>query len=373
MRTGIDDAPLTRSTTAVARLLSSWPRWTAWGALIWSAAYAVAGLLWWRGADWYPFAAVPMDRMSMSILEGAPAEVVGPGFAVLGGLGVAAATVFLVGTQSFIVRRAALVVGASSAVLATTLIPDYTMLGLLALWPVLLVFAFTGVPGDQDGLGDILYWHRVNLLLVFLGGLLWAAATLAAHRRSAGRCVHCGRRPGAAQPVSVLRRRHLLVRGRRWVLLAVLATIPYDVTRLAWWLGWPLGLTEELFVSLQDPPELLTVGLALAVLSTGGAALTHGLVARWGEVFPRWIPRLRGRRVPVLLAVIPATTVTLTLPPAALMFASSRVNGGFDLANWGVWLPSLVWLLWAIGLGGATWAYHQRRRGACAHCGPHPR
>ncbi len=265
-------------------------------------------------------------------------------------------------------RRAALAVGAVIAVVAACLVPDYTMLGVLATWPVLLVFAFTGIPGSQGGLGDILYWHRVHLILVFAGGLLWAGATLAAGRRARRACTHCGRPPGAAERVSAAGRLRLLARGRAFVRLAVLATVPYDVTRIAWFLGWPLGLSPDLYESLQDPPELLAVGLALGVLSTAGAALTHGLVAGWGERFPRWVPRVGGRSVPVMLAMVPAGAVAVTLPPASIMFANPRINGGFDLADWGVWLPSLFWVLWAVGLGGAAWTYYLRRRGACRHC-----
>lgn len=351
------------------RLWSRWPRWATWGALLWSASYAAAGAWWWAGADWYPFKEVPLDRASASLLETTPANVVGPAFLLVGLLGVGAATVFLLPSSPPRLRRAAVVFGAGVAVIATSLIPDYTLLGILAMWPVLVVFAFTGVWGAQRGIEDILYWHRINLILIFLGGLLWAGATLAAHRRERGACVHCGRTAGAKPAGSSAERDRLLRSGRAFVWLAVLATLPYDITRIAWFLDWPLGLSQELYLSLQDPPELLTVGLALAVLSTGGAALTHGLVARWGEVFPKWVPRLAGRSVPVMLAVIPATAVALTLPPAALMFANPGINGSFDMANWGVWFPSLFWILWAVGLAGATWTYYKRRRGACLHCG----
>jgi hypothetical protein len=304
----------------------------------------------------------------LSLLESAPSDVVGPAFVTVGLLGVGATAVFLSPRSTAGARRVAVAFGAVLAVTASCLIPDYTMLALLALWPVLVVFAFTGVEGSQNGIGDILYWHRVNLVLIFAGGLLWAGATLAARRRVRGDCVHCGRAPGEPAHLSPERRAHLLRLGQRFVWLAVLATLPYDLTRFAWFLGWPLGLSEDLFVSLQDPPELLTVGLVLGLLSTGGAALTHGLVAGWGERFPRWLPRIAGRRVPILLAVVPAALVTVTLPPASIMFASPGINGGLDLADWGAWLPSMFWILWAVGLGSATWAYHRRRRGVCRHC-----
>jgi hypothetical protein len=33
--------------------------------------------------------------------------------------------------------------------------------------------------------------------------------------------------------------------------------------------------------------------------------------------------------------------VTVTLPPASVMFASPAIDGGFDMANWGALLPSM--------------------------------
>ncbi len=69
-----------------------------------------------------------------------------------------------------------------------------------------------------------------------------------------------------------------------------------------------------------------------------------------------------------MLAVVPAAMVAVALPPASIMFAGSEINGGFDLSNWGTWLPSLFWLAWAVGLGGAAWTYYLRRRRPCRHC-----
>lgn len=341
-----------------------WPRWSIYGAIAWSVLYSVLGAAWSLGAPNYPFALVDDDRSSASILEGAPVEVVGPVLVLLGILGVIAGVIMLRNVTTPWVRWFSLVVGGVLAVSAACLVPDYTILAIVAMWPALLVFAFTGVPGDQAGLGDILYWHRVNLIMVFLGGLLWAGATLGTSRRRRNSCQNCGRSPhahGVAAP-------QLRTWGRRFVWLAVLATVPYDLTRLAWFLGWPLGLSDAMFDNLRHPPFLLTLGLLLALLSTGGAALTHGLVARWGEVFPRWVWFAAGRRVPPRLAVIPAGIVAVTLPPATIMFMNSRVNGGFSLADWGTWAPSLVWIFWAVGLAGATYCYYLRRRSQCRHC-----
>ncbi|NEE22433.1 NYN domain-containing protein, partial [Streptomyces sp. SID7499] len=53
------------------------------------------------------------------------------------------------------VRKALLAYGWVAGVALTLLIPDYSLLGLLAFSPALLVFVFTGVPGPQD-MGDIM-------------------------------------------------------------------------------------------------------------------------------------------------------------------------------------------------------------------------
>ena len=64
--------------------------------------------------------------------------------------------------------------------------------------------------------------------------------------------------------------------------------------------------------------------ILLSIASELLAFTAIGLVSAWGEVFPRWVPVLRGRRVPPLAAVVPAalgaavltllwTTVAVTL------------------------------------------------------------
>lgn len=108
----------------------------------------------------------------------------------------------------------------------------------------------------------------------------------------------------------------------------------------------------------------------LGAMAAGGALLTLGLAQRWGSVFPRWIPFLRGRRVPVWLAVVPATAVAGILTASGL-----AINRGFTAMhlgwtamepvaraeNWGAWLPPLLWLVWGLALGAATVAYRRRR------------
>jgi hypothetical protein len=54
------------------------------------------------------------------------------------------------------------------------------------------------------------------------------------------------------------------------------------------------------------------------VVDLAGAFLTLGLVQRWGEVFPRWVPFLSGKRVPPAMAIVPASLVTVMVTSAGL-------------------------------------------------------
>lgn len=150
-------------------------------------------------------------------------------------------------------------------------------------------------------------------------------------------------------------------------------TVPlgYATTRFAWALGIPLGVSQQLLDALGSG---VYAGAGLATLAVGGAALTLGLAQRWGEVFPRWMPGLRGRTVPIGLAVVPAAIVSVVLASAGLMFVRFGLagelgdnfpGGGEDVA---AWLPEMFWPLWAVGLAAAAYAYWLRRRGNCRYC-----
>lgn len=94
----------------------------------------------------------------------------------------------------------------------------------------------------------------------------------------------------------------------RWVRMAAWA-VPLCVLPSAL---WRLALVFGAFEG-QAPPmgdswaERLYVP-GLSVVSVGLGLLTLGLVHRWGEVVPSWVPRLGGRTVPVRAAYLPAVT-----------------------------------------------------------------
>ena len=108
---------------------------------------------------------------------------------------------------------------------------------------------------------------------------------------------------------------------------------------------------------------MVWAGAGLGTFALVGTVLTLGLIQRWGEVFPRWIPVLRGRRVPPALAIVPASLVAVLVTSAGLMVDRIWLTGWFGPDDAAAILPMLPWPLWGIGLGAATYAYHLRRRG----------
>lgn len=123
------------------------------------------------------------------------------------------------------------------------------------------------------------------------------------------------------------------------------------------------------------PIELYVI--VLSIVSELLAFTAIGLVAKWGEVFPRWIPVLRGRRVPPLLAIVPAslgaTILTLLWTWMAIaMTMGLRIDGGpasstapISLDDWQGILATVAYaplLLWGPLLGALTIGYWKRRR-----------
>lgn len=145
---------------------------------------------------------------------------------------------------------------------------------------------------------------------------------------------------------------------RFWTRLAVEAPLVYAATRVLMFFCVP-GFDMAEF---GDP--ILWAGLGLAVSASLGAWLTCGLVRPWGEVFPRWLPGLRGRRVPVRLAVVPGLLVAVMIATAAKdMFQSLGDDGAWAaITDWPlVTLPAFLWPLWAFALAMATAHYGIRR------------
>jgi hypothetical protein len=351
---------------ALAHLLRSWPEWSPAAAALWSATYALLGLWWMAGRGRFPFGVGPASGPAASLWAGARAETGAPLVAALALTGVMVA-LRLGRARRRAVSRSALIGRITYAWLMAgallVLVPDARAIVAAAYAPIFLVGAPFGWP-------PVSYWIAVpwpvaNQYLCIAGGFLWGATALASTRLARGACVACGRRDADAGWTSP-------AAARRWggwaTLVAVLAPLPYAATRLAWVAGIPLGISESL---LREVRSTGTIGAALGLgsVAVAGAVLTSGLARPWGEVFPRWLPILRGRRVPPALAVAPASLVSVLVFAAGLGVTRSALQEGALSADWAAHLPGLLWPVWGLALGAATLAYYYRRRGRCWRCG----
>lgn len=179
--------------------------------------------------------------------------------------------------------------------------------------------------------------------------------------------------PGPGRIGAAWRAAHKPAAGvpRRMQLLAYavpFTVLPASIWRLPAAFDDGIGFGQRMYV------------VVLSVLSEVLAFTAVGLVARWGEVFPRWIPLLRGRRVPpkavVGVAAIGATVLTLLWTVLILITQIMGVTiRGDDLpdsfpSQAGGW--KAVWfyacyvplILWGPLLAVLTVAYWKRRHAA---------
>lgn len=170
-------------------------------------------------------------------------------------------------------------------------------------------------------------------LLLLLGtALVWAAVSVQTARRSGQR--------GLARDL-VLRHRRLIT------VLAAVGPLPYALVRLTWLTPWPLQAPAG------AAPDILFWGFALSLGAWAGFVLTLGLIRPWGETFPRWLPVIAGRPVPVALAAIPggivAGAVCAAAVPLLRTFAQYRFTETLASALimpfwfWGPMLTLAVW------------------------------
>ena len=356
-----------------------WQRWAPTAAVAWSLVYAALGVYWavsWRGFPYGP-TTVP-GPMAMGPLI----ERFGPAVAwivvVVAGIPAAAVgAAMLRGVRSRTLRPLFVTAGALLAGVLLLLMTGLNLLVLFGYIPYVVFDLFTSAKVGPGYLKDLTQWTVVHQLLCLVGGFLWLAATVSYGRRSGDACLHCGRRDGPEGwqgPYQAARW------GRIAVYVSMVAPVFYAFTRFAWALGFPLGMTAEHLRRGQERGMWVS-GLFLAIFGLVGAVLTLGLVQRWGEVFPRWMIGLAGRRVPIALAVVPASLVSVLLVVGGIviwshldeMVARMVADGakGMELIE-GIAFPvgpTLLFPVWGVALAVATLGYCYRRRGPCAVCG----
>ncbi|RBQ18883.1 hypothetical protein DP939_16920 [Spongiactinospora rosea] len=244
----------------------------------------------------------------------------------------------------------------------TALVADVRIIMAVGYAPLCLFGLPFGWP-PVDYFATAFPWPVRNQLICLFGALLWAGAALAFQRRTAGACAACGRVAGARTGWSSAAS---AARWGRWAAYTgFVVPFGYSLIRWAWALNIPIGMSAAEIAELHRS-GLVWAGAGLATVAACGGVLTLGLIHRWGEVWPRWVPGLAGRRVPVALPVTLGGAMS-----AVLLTSLGSVVAMTDWNDPASWLlsPMTYWPLWGAALGAATLAYRLRRRGGCEVCG----
>ncbi|WP_424891630.1 hypothetical protein [Streptomyces sp. XH2] len=155
--------------------------------------------------------------------------------------------------------------------------------------------------------------------------------------------------------------------AERTACLLPLLGLPVCLWRLPIGFGFMMGMDME----PETWPRWAGVAYvgALSLLSEAAALLCRGLVRPWGEVVPRWIPLLGGRRVPPFAAIVPVALggLFLTGLPADWVLCVFGIAGFSDVAYTSVWwrVPAAtvsgLFVLWGPLVPALTYAYYRRR------------
>ncbi|WP_446665884.1 hypothetical protein [Flexivirga sp. B27] len=148
--------------------------------------------------------------------------------------------------------------------------------------------------------------------------------------------------------------------------LSALSPVLSSLWRLPLIFGASMGLDDASVDDMMSHPWWMRAGylIGLGVLSDGLAFLALGLVRSWGETFPRWLPVVGGRPVPVLFAAPLALLGGLgaTLFGMAVVFGFPSNVDAWD--GWAVLMYACYAPLafWGPSLIAVTIDYIRRRR-----------
>ncbi len=148
--------------------------------------------------------------------------------------------------------------------------------------------------------------------------------------------------------------------------LVPLVLLPSGIWRILLGCGLSMGFSEGSLDGQGFPGRGTVMVVFLTLLTEALALLTFGLVRPWGEVVPRWVPVLKGRRIPAAPVVVVATAGGVLLTVIWVFALGNVFAGGLDEITGRGWhalavacyLPALAWgplLLWV------TFHYHRRR------------
>ena len=151
-----------------------------------------------------------------------------------------------------------------------------------------------------------------------------------------------------------------------------LLTLPSGLWRVGIALGYSMGTLDDNGQPFHVQGWEAVYILGISIFAEAVALTAFGLVRPWGEVTPRWIPFIGGRRVRPLAAVVPAVLGSLAL---ILIWTYGFREAFFSFDGLPIPFTNHAWAtlmiacyaplnLWGPLLLVLTWAYYRRRRGA---------
>jgi hypothetical protein len=336
----------------------------------WSLVYAVLGVYWAVSGHSFPYTPETVSDDLGPLLGRFRPDVAWIVVVIAGIPAAALGVVMLRGLRGRVLRPLLITFG---TLLAGVLLLLMTGLNLLVMVGYIPAAVLGHLPAEKSQ-AYLAAWTQcstIHQLLCLIGGFLWLGATVCYARLSGEACLYCGRRDG---PEGWQNPNQAARWGRIAVYVAMVAPVFYVITRYAWVLGFPLGMNEEQFRRGQENGTLISGALFLGTFILVGAVLMLGLVQRWGEVFPRWMIGLAGRQVPIALAIVPASIMSVLFMVCGITVGSRFAQMAEAAATVGenAWIvagPILLFPLWAVSLAVATLGYYYRRRGPCSECG----
>lgn len=227
-------------------------------------------------------------------------------------------------------------------------------------WAVIIAGSLTAAALMVSGaliLLDLVGGILPGLGVVFfpLGALIRSACVIAAALTAAHtwRFWKATRRSGTRRP------RPTQTPG--WVVVVGYTAVAACLTRLG----------AQLFVGLEKTPFAASPASVLFEVAflLAGTLLPLALVHTWGRIWPRWVPLLRGRRVPRMLLIVCGGVLGVAMVAYFGMMTVQMViermqgrnpfppSGGLGLPEAFFWVSVPAYLIWGVGLVICTISY----------------
>lgn len=202
---------------------------------------------------------------------------------------------------------------------------------------------FTGFLGSFGGAVAGMWAFLAVQVWTVVGGAIWTLLTLQ---------LLLMRREGAPERAWLAPERAARWgRAASWIAFA--CALPYGLVRMTWltpwsWFGGPLSPDIDAATRMW--------GIMLGFACIGGGVLCLGMTQRWGTRWPFWMPVVKGRPVPPMVPIVPATAVAALFTFMSVPFVALSIRQDALEMVW-----AFPFYVWGPALGAATLAYAIRR------------